>query len=199
MAKTSKLTMRLETLLYYMTILFLVLIATYFVLEYFHPIIVSGKSMEPTLKNGSLLVSTNTFKEKDLSNGDIIVFEHADVQMIKRIVASPGDEIWIEEGTIYVNDQPSPYQLGQIDESGILSDRIYIKANEYFCIGDNYKNSIDCREFGPIQFEQIKYKILREVKEIKDINDLKNIINFNQKGDENGTEYETENETESEL
>ena len=177
MAEISKRTLRLQTLLQYLMVIFFTLIVAYLIIEYFDPIIVSGNSMKPTLQNGDLVISTNTFDENSIEKGDIIVFIQDETQMIKRVVATPGDEIWIENGNLYVNGEISPYQFSEIEQAGVLTNHVFIHANEYFCMGDNHNESRDCREFGPIKFDQIKYKvILKNLEDINSLEDLKNIL-----------------------
>lgn len=150
----------LRTLLQYLIIIFITLGIAYLIIEYFHPIVISGNSMEPTLQSGSVQVSTNSFKANDVEKGDIVVFFYNGVQFVKRVVAIPGDEIWIENKVLYVNGEISPYQFDEIENAGILKEHIFLHAEEYFCIGDNRNESMDCREIGVISFEQIKYKII---------------------------------------
>ena len=91
-----------------------VLFQTVFLLGY-----VPSESMEPTLREGSMILGTRIYRE--LNNGDIVVFEHNEELFVKRIAAGPGEEI-IVEGKTYC-----------------------VPPNAYFVLGDNSENSFDSR------------------------------------------------------
>ena len=118
--------------------------------------------MLPTFESGNLLITTDSFQYEDLNIGEIVVFRH-NIQMIKRIVAKEGDCLMIVDGILYVNNTPSLYQFDSIHASGLLSSPYTVPSGELFCMGDNRNNSIDCRDFGSIKFEQVKFKILRKI------------------------------------
>lgn len=112
-------------------------------------ILVSGQSMEPTLRSMQLLIiSRNSIPEK----GDIVVFDTSDYGIcVKRVIAGPGSTVEIKNGQLYVDDiQLLSYKCSSDH------DAIYmIKDNQYFVIGDNYSASIDSRTYGPIPYENI--------------------------------------------
>ena len=80
---------------------------------------VSGKSMEPALENGELVVIKKTTKIKQ---GDIIGFYYQSKILVKRVIGTAGDYIDIDEdGNVYVNGEKldEPYaikkDLGECD------------------------------------------------------------------------------------
>lgn len=94
---------------------------------------VPSASMEPTLKENSFIIGTRIYS--DLSVGDIVVFRHNGVLMVKRIAAGPGDVI----------------DLSQISfmENLVPPDRgwecITVPPGCYYLLGDNQSDSLDSR------------------------------------------------------
>ena len=74
-------------------VLLLVLFKTVFLLAY-----VPSESMEPTIEKESYIFGIRLLG--DLKTGDIVIFEHEDSILIKRIAACPGDEITVD-GVLY--------------------------------------------------------------------------------------------------
>ena len=132
---------------------------------------IEGKSMEPTLYNGDivLLMKTNRF-----DRGDLCGFTWNNKLLIKRIIGVPGD--WIEidaDGTIYLNGDKldEPYvehkALGECD----LQFPYQVPNEQYFVIGDMRESSIDSRNtvIGCIPKGQIVGKVFFRVWPFKKI------------------------------
>jgi signal peptidase I len=118
---------------------------------------VENVSMKPTLEPGQfLLVNRASYKLGSPHIGDIIVF-HApgvsDLDYIKRVVGLPGDEVRIENGSVYVNNQPlyEPY----ISEVPHYTGSWIVPEGEYFVLGDNRNNSSDSHLWGFVPSEDI--------------------------------------------
>ena len=141
------------------------LIITRLIMVTFHPVLVSGSSMEPTYSNGNLLMCDNDFSSRMLQRGDVIVFTRSNKKYIKRLIALPGDSIEIVNKHLYVNGEDKPdLDFGDIEYSGILSEKTKVLGeDEYFCMGDNRNNSNDCRNFGPISFYNIDYIVIKKI------------------------------------
>lgn len=123
---------------------------------------IAGTSMEPSLNDGDivLLVKTN-----NLETGDLCAFYYSNKILIKRIIATPGDYIWIEsDGTVFLNgaalDEPyiSVKALGECD----VEFPYQVTENNYFVMGDKRDTSIDSRSsvIGCIAEDQIIGKIM---------------------------------------
>ena len=114
---------------------------------------VVGESMESTLSDGQwLLTTTHT---SDLSRNDIVVFRYEDRQCVKRVMAVGGDTVLLQDGKIYINQVAyNDYVYDGEPKSYTLSE------NELFVLGDNTRNSLDSRTYGPIKREQIQFKYL---------------------------------------
>lgn len=69
----------------------------------FNVIQVSGDSMEPNIHSGDLLISTKLLGYK---KGDIIAFYYNNNILIKRVIATGGDNVYVnDEGKIYINSK----------------------------------------------------------------------------------------------
>lgn len=135
-----------------------VLISTLFL-----PVIqVSGDSMEPTLKDGDILL---LIKTKNFDRGDLCCISWQNKMLLKRVVGLPGDEINIDsDGVVSVNgkvlDEPyaSEKSLGECDVQFPLT----VPEDSLFVLGDKRATSVDSRSsaIGCVGREQIVGRVL---------------------------------------
>ena len=123
---------------------------------------IAGTSMEPSLNDGDIVVLVKT---DDLETGDLCAFYYSNKILIKRIIATPGDYIWLDsDGTVYLNGEElnEPYisqkSLGECD----VEFPYQVPENSYFMMGDHRETSIDSRSsvIGCIAEDQIIGKII---------------------------------------
>lgn len=124
-----------------------VVIRTFFVT----PIIVNGPSMQPTLDGGEIMLLN---KRAEFKRFDVVVVDIEKENIIKRIIALPGETISCKDGVIYVNDRRQDEDYSQ----GVTPDfeKVKLGEDEYFVLGDNRENSLDSQELGAFKREQIK-------------------------------------------
>jgi len=132
----------------------------------FQPNVISGPSMDPTLKNREYVLTDKvTYRwVHPPERGEIIVFHspvRRDTDYIKRIIGLPGDTVKVDTGKVYINGEalPEPYlQKSVTTDYGIfLREGVDYKIQEgtYIVMGDNRSGSSDSREWGPIAKEEI--------------------------------------------
>ena len=132
---------------------------------------IEGKSMEPTLVNGDIVLLTKTVS---FDRGELCGFTWNNKLLIKRVIGIPGD--WIEidtDGTVYLNgeklDEPYAEQLavGECD----LEFPFQVPQEQYFVLGDMRESSIDSRNtlIGCVEKDQIVGKVFFRIWPFKSI------------------------------
>lgn len=126
--------------------------------SYFHIAIVSGNSMNPTLKDGWVLKCDTDTSGADI-NDIVIVDVDGHPTLVKRIVGKPGDELTIKNGELYRNGvkEELGLEMMAVNNYGCLSEtRIYtVPDGCFFIMGDNRNNSVDSREIGAVPKESV--------------------------------------------
>ncbi len=126
---------------------------------------IAGTSMEPSLEDGDIVLLVKT---DNLETSDLCAFYFSNKILIKRIIAVPGDYIWIEpDGTVFLNGErlEEPYvnekALGECD----VEFPYQVPENSYFMMGDHRETSIDSRSsvIGCIAEDQIVGKIFCKI------------------------------------
>jgi signal peptidase I len=149
---------------------------------------VDGPSMENTLQNADKLIiwkvprswARITHHDYIPNRGDVVVFTETGLgefgqqdtkQLIKRVIALPGERVVVKNGNIKVYNSAHPdgfnpdktlpygkdipYTSGNVD--------ITLGQHQVFVCGDNRPDSLDSRAFGPINANQIVGKLVLRV------------------------------------
>lgn len=103
---------------------------------------VVGRSMEPTLSPGDLLLTLPVAGQR----GDVVVFHHASgARYAKRIAGVGGDVIELEAGRLRVNGRSID---GRAPVAGAIVARWRVPPGQVFVIGDNSHASDDSRTWN---------------------------------------------------
>jgi signal peptidase I len=154
---------RLRTVLEWVAVLGVALVVaivvrTYVIQTYYIPSV----SMEPTLQVGDhILVLKAAYRFTSPAIGDVVVFtapphEHDACQdpqvqdLVKRIIALPGDVVSSRGNSIYVNGRvlAQPWQHTVALGTPIRTQKV--APDHYFVMGDNRPESCDSRVWGTV-------------------------------------------------
>ncbi|MBM7571480.1 signal peptidase I [Aquibacillus albus] len=150
-----------------------VLLAVFFRSYLFASYVVDGKSMEPTLYDGNLLmVNKVIYGIKDISRFDVIVF-HANEEedYVKRVIGQPGDHIEYKDDQLYLNGDAieerylDPYRTndGELLTNDFTLEEVtgemQVPEGKIFVMGDNRRESLDSRAFGFVNIETVVGKV----------------------------------------
>lgn len=154
---------------YIIIVIIVILIRTYLVT----PVIVSGDSMYPTLKeNEVLLLSKITYRVSDINRFDIVVInvnkelpngKKIKTKIIKRVIGLPNEYVEYKNNTLYIDGKElkNDYNFETKDFSlEDISTYKKIPEDKYLVLGDNRDVSADSRVIGLIDKKDISGKAI---------------------------------------
>jgi signal peptidase I len=139
---------------------------------------IPSASMVPTLGvYDRVLVQKAFFTWRDVREGDIVVFSHPPLDqcggpreggdLVKRVIALPGQTIYSSANSIYVNGRrlAEPYlphndPLGPPIPDASSQHPYRVPPGEFYMLGDNRADSCDSRYWGPIKGPSIIGKVV---------------------------------------
>lgn len=119
-------------------------------------------SMAPTLAvDDRVVIDKLSYRFREPGRGDIVVFraparsDLAGSDLIKRVVALPGEKISVRSGRVYIDGRQlrEPYLPPSVRSFDFLP--FTVPEGRYFLMGDNRTVSNDSRIFGPVRREDI--------------------------------------------
>lgn len=133
-------------------------IATMLFMKFLYsPMLINGNSMKPSLSNGDIvLIYKAAYKNEDPERFDLVAFKYRydySQKYIKRIIALPGESIYIADNVIYIKCEgeedykPLKEYYGLYDGNPQFTDinPMTLDDDEYFVLGDNRYDSDDSR------------------------------------------------------
>jgi signal peptidase I len=93
--------------------------------------------------------------------GDVLVFHPPDPEAgrgalyVKRCVAGPGDTVLIDRGALLVNGRRLRVEGEAPADGAEQFGPVVVPRHHYFMMGDNRRNSVDSRHWGPVAAESI--------------------------------------------
>ena len=145
------------------------LVFAFIITQFIRPTLVRGESMYPTLvENDYLIINRLAYKLGQPKDGDIIVFKTNLLQddgkkkdLVKRIIATPGQHIKIKDSKVYVDDKllNEPYIHDNMTSGDI---DLVVPEGKVFAMGDNREKSLDSRyeEVGLVNEKDIMGKVM---------------------------------------
>jgi signal peptidase I len=122
----------------------------------YQPVRVEGTSMLPRLEDRDrLFINKFVYHVSAIERGDVVVFHYPrdpEKSYIKRVIALPGDRLWIDHGQVWLNGKPlrESYVPEDYRDSRSMGE-IIVPAESFFMMGDHRSISSDSREFGPVE------------------------------------------------
>lgn len=144
---------------------------------------VDGPSMETTLQNKDRLIvyklprtiakiTNNPYVPE---RGEIVIFTRhdnynlggtSDRQLIKRVIALPGETVRIKNNkvTVYNEQNPDGFEPDKAEYGDVITNtdgdiNLTIPENSIFVMGDNRPQSQDSRAFGPVPLDDVVGKL----------------------------------------
>ncbi|GEN85648.1 signal peptidase I [Oceanobacillus sojae] len=140
----------------------------------FENYVVNGKSMEPTLYDGNLMmVNTVTSNISNIHRFDVIVFHATEENdYVKRVVGLPGETVEYKDDQLYVNgeyiaedfleEEKDNAETKPLTEDFTLLEitgEETVPEDQIFVLGDNRGDSLDSRSIGFVPMDEVVGKV----------------------------------------
>lgn len=150
------------------------------------PARVNGSSMVPNFEDNDIILVWKL--QDEFETGDVVFVNvtkertnyRTDDYFLKRVIGLPGDTVYIENDTVYINGEEleeeylDPFRKDSKDftfeELCIIKDEtctVSIPSGYYFVLGDNRENSLDSRYIGLIHKDDLFGRVVFDIKRLK--------------------------------
>jgi signal peptidase I len=123
---------------------------------------VVGASMYPTLVDGDRRVVNRWWHRAfAIERGDLALLHEPGGRdkVVKRVIGLPGETVELRSEGVYINGHrlPEHYLRGRVQTlpGRHGGERLHLKDNQYFVLGDNRQYSIDSRCYGPVTLAEV--------------------------------------------
>jgi signal peptidase I len=174
---------RTRTILLWVRDIAIALVIALLIMHFIKPTIVNGYSMEDTLhEKDYLLVNKQADEVSDLKRGDIIVFrsdlktaDNDDMNLIKRVIGTPGDRVSIKNEEVYVNGEKQDDSYTKEGYTAGDMEEVTVPEGTVFVLGDNRQNSEDSRyaEVGFVSEDRFIGKAFFRLFPVRDFGGIK--------------------------
>ncbi len=116
------------------------------------PVRGQGPSMQPTIRDGQLLiVSRLSYALRSPRRGEVVAVRLAgdEAVLIKRILAGPGDRIAIVSGEVIVNDVSIEEPYVELRQPWRMAETL-LEPEQYFVVGDNRGMPMELHTLGTV-------------------------------------------------
>ena len=139
----------------------------------FHPLTITEKMANASVKNGDLVVAT---RNAQVDRSDLVLYKVGGKEYLGRVIAKEDDEVSYVDDVLYLNGKatPEPYlnkmlnkHLAAPTSNGYYTDDFFLSelkgtkagrvpSDTYLVLNDNRGDTEDSREFGYIHKNQIE-------------------------------------------
>jgi signal peptidase I len=127
-------------------------------LAFLHPVRISGRSMEPRLKDGEVRLALRAWCAGAPRPGQVWLAAAPGGTVVKRLAAGPGVKVEIRDGELWIDSRfvPEPY----VDRTERYSGGPWETGAGWFLLGDNRGRSHDSRAWGPLPGARLEARVI---------------------------------------
>ncbi len=140
------------------------------------PLQIAGSDMSPALQSEESAYFWHWFDHDELERGDVVVLPHPKqpgLQLIRRIVALPGEQVQIHQGKLYIDNRPIEADWEQAAQSAQtaagahgapvqggaarrdFAGPVIVPDGQIYVLGDNRLRALDSRQLGPLPMASV--------------------------------------------